>query len=427
MKSSTVAGAALGLGLAGVSSSYAANEKVRAAVIGVRGRGRSHIKGFNGLPNVDVVALCDVDERESAKRVGELEAAGAVKPRTYVDMRELLEQKDIDVVSIATPNHWHSLCAIWAMQAGKDCYVEKPCSHNVYEGRKLVQAAQTYNRICQHGTQIRSSLAVREAMELLRDGVIGDLYMAKGLCYKWRNTIGKKPDENAPSGVNYDLWLGPAPQRSFSANRFHYNWHWHWDYGNGDVGNQGVHQMDVARWGLGVGLPKKAQSMGGHYMFDDDQETPNTLVSTFEYPEQKKMLVFEVRHWVSNNENVGAPGRNSVGVIFYGSEGIMVIPSYNSYKVFLGRSHEPGPANQVGGNHFKNFVDAVVANDAKILNAPIEEGHVSSALCHLANVAYRVGRTIEFDPKTEQCLNCAEGDELLTRNYRAPYMIPEIT
>ena len=224
IKTSTAAGAALGVGLAGVSKAYAANEKVRAAVIGVRGRGRSHIKGFNALENVDVVALCDVDERESAKRVAELESAGAVKPKTYVDMRELFDQKDIDVIGIATPNHWHSLAGIWAMQAGKDCYVEKPCSHNVYEGRKLVEAARTYNRICQHGTQIRSSVAVREAMDLLRDGVIGDVYMAKGLCYKWRNTIGKKPDENVPSGVNYALWLGPAPQRAFSATSIHYNW-----------------------------------------------------------------------------------------------------------------------------------------------------------------------------------------------------------
>jgi predicted dehydrogenase len=310
------------------------------------------------------------------------------------------------------------------MQSGKDVYVEKPCSHNVWEGRQLLECAKKTGRICQHGTQIRSSAAVREGIKLLHEGVIGELYMAKGLCYKWRASIGRAKEEPVPEGVHYDLWLGPAPVRPFTKNRFHYNWHWHWDYGNGDIGNQGVHQMDVARWGLDVGLPTRVQSMGDHFMFDDDQETPNTQVATFQYPDEKKMLVFEVRHWITNGEDVG---RNSaVGNIFYGTEGIMIMPSYTSYKVLLGRNLEPGPAKDAGGDHYGNFIDAVRARDASILNAPIEEGHLSSALCHLANVAYRTQRTIRFDPEAERCIGDDEANELITRSYRDPFVVPKI-
>jgi len=327
---------AMGLGLLGRKTAWGqVNDELRVAVAGIRGRGRSHIGGFQGLPGVRVAALCDVDERLFSARVKNgFEKRNLPKPKLFVDLRKLLEEKDIDIVTFATPNHWHSLGSIWACQAGKDVYVEKPCSHNIYEGRKLVEAARKYRCIVQHGTQCRSSVALREAMQSLKEGVIGDVYMARGLCFKWRNTIGKTPNEPAPKGVHYDTWLGPAPKRPFSRNRFHYNWHWHWAYGNGDIGNQGVHQVDIARWGLGVGLPSKVQSMGHHFMFDDDQETPNTMVSTFWYPKEKKMLVFEVRHWITNHEDiVGSGGGNSIGVIFYGSKGYMVIPSYSKYQV----------------------------------------------------------------------------------------------
>ena len=252
-----------------------ANDTVRVAVVGMNGQGKEHIKEYTGMPKVELAALCDVDESVLAKRMKELEARN-LKPATYVDIRKLLEDKTIDAISTATPNHWHSLATICACQAGKDVYVEKPGSHNVWEGRKMVEAARKYNRIVQVGTQSRSSPALREAVEKLREGLIGDVYMARGLCFKWRDTIGRKPEEPVPAGVHYDLWLGPAPKRPFSQNRFHYNWHWNWEYGNGDIGNQGIHQMDLARWGLGVKLPTRVQSMGGHFMFDDDQETPNT-------------------------------------------------------------------------------------------------------------------------------------------------------
>lgn len=427
----SAAATALGLGLAASRQASAkVHDTIRAAVIGVKGRGGGHMSGLEGLDGVEVVAICDVDENILNRQADEFDKKTGRKVARHIDLRKVMDDKSIDVVSIATPNHWHSLAAIWACQAGKDVYVEKPCSHNVCEGRQLVNAARYYDRIVQHGTQIRSSEGVREAIQMLHDGIIGDVYYAKGTCYKWRNTIGRKPDSAPPEGAHYDLWLGPAPERAFSQNRWHYNWHWHWDYGNGDIGNQGVHQMDVARWGLGVGLPKRVQAMGGKFMFDDDQETPNTLISSFEYPgatpTQKKMLVFEVRHWISNEEagqSVGAG--NGVGNVFLGSDGILVIPSYNSYQFYMGRKKELGPSRSAGGDHFANFIGAVRKHDRSILNAEIEEGHLSSALCHFANVAYLKGETLEIDAGSEKCVN-ADTNHLLTREYRDPYLLPSI-
>jgi len=428
----TTAALAVGFNIAR-SAKASPNDTIRVAVVGIRGRGRSHIRGFHELPNVEVTAICDVDENVIAERLKNMEEWGVPKPKVYIDIRKLLEDKDIDVVSFATPNHWHALGTIWACQAGKDVYVEKPCSHNVWEGRKIVEAAKKYNRIVQHGTQMRSSVAIHAAIEFLRSGQLGEVYMAKGLCYKWRPSIGKVDGpQPIPKGVHYDLWLGPAPYKPLMRRRLHYDWHWFWDYGNGDIGNQGVHQMDIARWGLGVGLPNKVMAMGGHFMFDDDQETPNTMITAFEYPnpegggDKKKILQFEVRHWITNHEGgIGEGPSNTVGVIFYGSEGYMVVDSYRSWKTFFGKKREPGPYAFAGGNHFKNFIDAVRARDPKILNAPIEEGHLSSALCHLANVSYRLGRSLEFDPEKERFINDDEANALLTRKYREPFVVPE--
>ena len=428
----TVAGAALTLGLTSARTTRASvNDTIRAAVIGVKGRGMGHVHGLDALEGVETVAMCDVDEGILGQRADEFEKKTGRKIARFVDLRKLLDDKSIDVIGIATPNHWHSLAGIWACQAGKDVYVEKPCSHNVCEGRQLVNAARLYGRVVQHGTQIRSSAAIREAIQMLHDGIIGDVYHAKGLCYKWRNTIGRKPDSAPPAGLHHDLWLGPAPQRPFSQNRYHYNWHWHWDYGNGDIGNQGVHQMDVARWGLGVGLPTRVQAMGGKFMFDDDQETPNSLISTFEYPHEdptkSKMLTFEVRHWITNQEgSMSHDGGNAVGVLFFGSEGILELPNYHSYQFYFGRNREKGPGRAEGGNHFANFIDAVRQRDPGVLNAEIEEGHLSSALCHYANVAYLRGRTLEVDPTSEKCGGDDEANRLLTREYRAPYTPPNI-
>ena len=247
--------------------------------MGVHGQGRKHIRRYAEMPNVEIAAICDIDESVLNARVDDTGEGWQEASRGYTDLRKLLEDKSIDAVSIATPNHRHTLQTIWACQAGKDVYVEKPCSHNMFEARQIVAAAQKYNRMVQHGTNSRSGIA-REAVQQMREGMIGDVYMARGLCFKWRDTIGRKPAEPVPAGVHYDLWLGPAPLHAFTENRFHYNWHWFWDYGNGDLGNQGIHQIDMARWGLGVKYPTKVSAIGGHFMFDDDQETPNTLTAT---------------------------------------------------------------------------------------------------------------------------------------------------
>jgi predicted dehydrogenase len=400
-----------------------ANNRVRVAVVGVKGRGGEHIKGFSNLSksNVELAALCDVDESVLNQRLSQVEQNAGKKPLAFTDMRKVFEDKSIDVVSFATPNHWHALGTIWACQAGKDVYVEKPASHNIFEGRKMVEAARKYNRIVQHGTQIRSSEAIKEAIQKLREGVIGDVYMAKGLCYKRRDTIGKASEEAVPVGVHYDLWTGPAPLRPFTRNRFHYQWHWQWMYGNGDIGNQGVHQLDIARWGLGVKLPTKVQSMGGHFMFDDDQETPNTQVCAFMYPEEKKLLTFEVRHWDTPLEGTDL----RVGILFLGSKGYMEIPTYDEYRVFHGKDRTPGPASKNAGNHFVNFIDAVRSRRRETLNSEIEEGHLSTALAHLANISYRVGRTLTFDPQTETFPGDSEANKHLGRQYRAPFVVPE--
>ncbi|MEA2260145.1 MAG: hypothetical protein QOJ51_2970, partial [Acidobacteriaceae bacterium] len=250
-----------------------ANQRVRVAIIGLRGRGENHIQAYSALPNVEIAALCDIDDAVMRERLAQVQKLG-FQPKTYTDVRKVLDDKSIDAVSIATPHHWHALMTIWACQAGKDVYVEKPCSHNLWEGRQLVRAVAKYNRIVQHGTQTRSDPEVMGAVKKMQDGLLGDVYLSRGLCFKWRDTIGRTPVSPVPTGVDYNLWTGPAPLLPFTRNHFHYNWHWFWDYGNGDLGNQGIHQLDVARWGLGLGFPNKISAVGGHFMFDDDQETP---------------------------------------------------------------------------------------------------------------------------------------------------------
>lgn len=427
IKSSAAAAAAGTLGFNIKSHAGSPNGTVRVAVVGVRGQGNSHIKEYLKMPNVEIAAICDIDEKYRNQRIGEIEKASGKKPKDFVDVRKLLEDKSIDAISIATPNHWHSLIGIWACQAGKDVYVEKPCSHSYWEGKQLVAAARKYDRIVQHGTNSRSTVALREAMQKLREGVIGEVYMSRGLCFKWRDTIGKKTDGAVPAGVDYDLWTGPAPKRPFNENRFHYNWHWNWDYGNGDIGNQGIHEMDICRWGLGVTLPTKVSSMGGHFMFDDDQVTPNTMVSTLEFNKdgKKKLLVFEVRHWITNNEAGIGEGGNTIGNIFYGSEGYMAITGYNSYKTFLGKKQEPGPSRKEGGSNWENFIKAVRSRKREDLNGEIEEGHLSSALMHLSNISYRLGRSLDFDPVKEQVIKDPEANAMLRDKYRAPFVVPE--
>jgi len=434
-----------------------ANNRVRVAICGLHGRGNDHLENYAKIQNVEIAALCDIDASVLSQRLSQMDKMGLPKPATYVDVRKLLEDKSIDAISIATPNHWHSLMAIWACQAGKDVYVEKPCSHNLWEGKQLVRASQRYNRIVQHGTQIRSATAAREMVQKMKDGLIGETYMARGLCYKWRDTIGRAAVQPVPAGVDYDLWTGPAPVHAFTKNRFHYNWHWNWTYGNGDLGNQGVHQVDLARWGMGLGFPNKVSAIGGHFMFDDDQETPNDLNCAFEFdlPDGKRrMITFEVRHWITNHEaeigtqSLGTPepkrstgqaklgplagSHNTVGNIFYGSKGYLSTGDEDAvtYVAWLGRNQDQQPPVHGGAEkaHFQNFIDCVVSRNKADLKAPIEEGHISCGLVHLANASYRLGRTLNFNPETQRVIGDEEADRLLRdgdRGYRQPFVVPE--
>jgi predicted dehydrogenase len=394
------------------------NDRINVAVLGIRGRGSAHIDAFSKHPQTRVAALCDVDSNQFADRIKVVqERSDGKSPALVADLRRVMDDRTIDVVSIATPNHWHALAAVWACQAGKDVYVEKPVSHNVSEGRKIVEAARKYGRVVQTGTQSRSASGVNEAIAFLRSGKLGPIYLAKGLCYKPRGSIGIKADCPVPEGVNYNLWLGPAPERPFNPNRFHYEWHWNWDYGNGDIGNQGIHQMDVARWGLGMDtLPKHIVSSGGRFGYKDDGETPNTQVAAFRYDD--RMLEFEVRGLPTNDER-GV----KVGNLFYGPEGFLAING-DSWASYLGPKGEPGPRGSGGGDHFGNFVAAVQSRKPEMLHAEILEGHLSSALCHLANVSYRLGRALHFDPATESFGTDKEANAYLTREYRSPFTMP---
>jgi predicted dehydrogenase len=418
-------------------ASSSPTDKVRIACVGLRGRGKDHINGFTKLQNAELVALCDVDESVLNKSAAKVEELTKKRPATYSDLRKLLEDKSIDAISIATPNHSHTLQTIWACQAGKDVYVEKPCAHNMFEAKQIVAAARKYDRIVQQGSQSRSSVALQEAVLKMRDGLIGEVYMARGLCFKWRDTIGHTPEEPVPAGVDYDLWLGPAPKHAFTKNRFHYNWHWFWDYGNGDLGNQGIHELDIARWGLGVTYPTKVSAIGGHFMFDDDQETPNTIMANYEFNDggKKKMMEFEVRHWMSNHEGgigeakgkSGKPDPNTIGNLFYGSKGYMAIDGYATYKTWLGKEQEPGPERTAGGNHFQNFIDAVRSRKRADLTAEIAEGAISTTLIHLANISYRLGRTVNFDAASYACVNDKEANEMFTRPYRQGFVVPKLS
>jgi len=456
-KAATIGAATLALG----GRVLGANDRVRVAIVGLRGRGHDHLRGFAHVPGTEIAAFCDIDESVLAQRMGDAQKMGLAKPKSYGDIRKLLEDKDIDAISIATPNHWHSLMGIWACQAGKDVYVEKPCSHNTFEGGQLVKAVNKYNRICQHGSQSRSNPGMVEGIHHVQDGTIGDVYLARALCYKWRPTIGHAEPEPVPAGVNYDLWTGPAPMKPFTRNRFHYNWHWIWDTGNGEIGNQAIHEIDIARWGLGVRFPVLVSATGGHFMFDDDQQTPNVLNATYYFDSpngKRKMMEVEVRHWITNHEaEIGtgaygnsavppagltgrttkAPGdkqaalgpkdakTNTIGNIFYGSNGYLGIDGYDAYKTWLTNQAEPGPSGKKSGDHFANFIDCVRSRRAEDIHSPIEEGHISTTLVHLANASYRLGRTLRFDPENEQVVNDEEANTLLRGTYRAPYVVPE--
>jgi len=399
---------------------FSASDRIRVAVLGINGQGKSHIRDVMRQPNAVVATLCDPDMNlltAAAKTFGE-----NFKQKVAIeqDYRKVYDDPNIDAVTLATPNHWHALQSIYACQAGKDVYVEKPATHNIAEGRKLIEAAYKYNRIVQNGVQLRSSTAIREAVQHLRDGLIGHVYMARGLVFRSRPSIGNHGVSNVPAGLDYDLWCGPAPMVAFTRNLVHYNWHWHWNYGNGDVGNQGIHETDLCLWGLDVGLPERITSMGGKFLWDDAKEVPEIQTSIFHYPKQKKIIQFEVRHWFTNLED-GA----GVGNIFYGDKGYMVIKGYDTYDTYLGPNRELGPSGKAGGDHFKNWFDAIRARDMSIQHGPVETGHTSSALAHLGNISYRLGRQLQFDPVSERFIGDEDANAMLSREYRAPFVMPE--
>ncbi|MCK4966301.1 Gfo/Idh/MocA family oxidoreductase [bacterium] len=411
---------------------------INIAVAGIRSRGRSHYRRLAKIPNVNIVALCDVDENLFPERVAELEKLTGKKPKTYVDYRKLLEDKDIDAVALATPDHWHALHMIWACQAGKDVYMEKPISHNISEGRKMVQAARKYNRVVQAGTQSRSSYVVQEAIRLLKDGIIGDIYLGRGIVFGHRPNIGLLKDSPIPKGVHWDTFLGPAPYRPFNKNRFHYNWHWYWDTATSEFGNNGTHSIDRVRWGMGKRVhPVKIQCMGGFYSYKSDQEIPNVQVGSFQY-EDGTIVELEVRSLYSNAED-----NKKTGSFLYGTKGWMYIDHFEFRTYFgKGRKEEPGPSmsakseapkdkkvvqgfGSLDVEHLSNFIECVRSRRWQDLNADIQEGHMSTTMMHLGNIAFRTGRTLTFNPYAEKFVNDEDADSYLTKKYRHPYVMPD--
>ncbi len=454
--------------IAGTKSSgkvIGANDTIRVAVAGINGRGGSHIDSFAGGKQSQVTYLIDPDRRLFEKRIKHVERKGDKAPKCVQDFREALDDKNVDVLTIATPNHWHAPLTIFACQAGKDVYVEKPCSHNIHEGRIAVDMARKHGRIVQHGTQHRSGTKGLYAAELAKSGKVGKLLIARGMCYKNRGSINSKEAAPPPEGLDFNLWLGPAKEQPYHGNLVHYNWHWFWDFGNGDIGNQGVHEMDQARWGIpGATWPKSVMSIGGRFGYTDQGETANTQVAIFDYGETQ--LIFEVRGLKSDkyyDQGTGNTYHYEGGVLaggkFYpkGSTTGGELPA----KFNLSRSGS--------GNHTDNFIAAVRSRKSDELYADILEGHYSSGLCHLANASYRlatdepfdtrtktfgdnkdafesvermgrhlaangvkldglkyrVGKHLKFDGDKEKFIGDDAANALITRQYRAPFNIPE--
>ncbi len=455
------------------SSVLGANDEIRVAVIGFRGRGKDHISGLNKLREqghkVRITALCDVDSDVLSKGAAEFEKKGE-KVETYVDIRDLLQSKNVDAVTIATPNHWHSLGAIWSIQAGKDVYLEKPVSHNVWEGRQVVNAARKYGKIVQTGTQSRSSHAIRDAVKWVAEGNLGKIVISRGLCYKPRNSIGRVVGpQQVPPSLNYDLWLGPAELTELSRKELHYDWHWVWATGNGDLGNQGIHQMDIARWFLGeMELSPRVWSIGGRLGYVDDGETANTQVIYHDYA--RAPLIFEVRGLPEKkgSKNMDKFMGGGIAVIVHCEDGHVVVPNYHSATAYDKEGRELKKWNGAD-DHYENWIKAVRSRKVEDLNADILEGHLSSALCHTGNISHRVGglagdaqirqaikgdiggletyermlahltanevdlgetpltlgAVLEMNPRKERFTNNRLANEFLTRKYRKPFVVPE--
>ncbi len=470
LQSSAAIGAGSLFTIAGTRASgsvFGANDRIRIAVAGIRGRGQHHIREFASMKNVEVACLVDPDSRLYDSRSKQVSQKAGNTPACVADIREALDDKNIDAVSVATCNHWHSLITVWACQAGKDVYVEKPISHNVFEGRQCAKAAEKYGRIVQHGTQQRSSSSRAREVAAVRSGKYGKLLVAKGYCCKPRWSIGTKPVTAPPSGFDFNLWLGPAPKQDFHANLHPYNWHWFWDFGNGDVGNQGVHEMDVARWGIEGGtLPDQVWSLGGRFTPDspDNAETPNMLLTVMNFGEVT--LLFETRGLVAKRGTKAPPRK--VANEFYTTDGVIRDGKFHPKSGGKPIAVE-GAATVTPGGAFGSFIECVRNRDFDGVNCNAEVAHYSAALCHLGNISYRLGqtvpfnkqpktlgdnkevvasfemlkenlravdvklaettytlgRTLKFDAKAERFINDDQANQLLTRPYRQPFVVPE--
>ena len=414
VRSSVAAGVAAALPY---SRARGSNGDIRVAVAGIRGRGGGLIGSFHSSKGVRVVAVCDVDKNILEREVKRFKDRNE-KVDAYVDCRRMLEDKSLDVVAIATPDHWHIPLSAYSVVAGKDVYVEKPLSHTISEGRLLVNLARKHKRMVQHGTQSRSLDGFKEGIEYLRSGELGKIRMAKAINSQLRGPIGREADTATPPHVNYDLWLGPAPKRPFNPNRFHYNWHWFWDYGTGDIGNDGIHQIDIARWGLGVKMPGAVTCSGGQLFYNDDHQTPDTQIATFEY--EDVYLVYEMRLWTPYPHE----GHDN-GNIFYGDKGKMSI-GRRGWQVTLKNGKEGPGGPRGGGSHIENFLKAVRSRNAADLNADVEVGHNSAVLCHMANIAMRVGRRLKFDARREEFIGDGEANRYLTKEYRKGFELPTL-
>ncbi|MFH1737942.1 MAG: Gfo/Idh/MocA family oxidoreductase [bacterium] len=436
LKSSISAGAAAAV-LSPSLKALGANERIRIGLMGVGGRGSYLAPIFARLNDVEIVCLCDADSRAFSRCIDKVEEAQNKRPRTESDYRRMMEDKEIDAVINATPDHWHVLGTIAACQNGKDVYVEKPASHSIWEGRKMIEAARKYNRVVQLGTQTRSAEYASEAVELLRSGKIGKIHLVRVNNILMKNTLDPHPDEPVPNGLNYDMWLGAAPKRPFNRNHFQGGcWNWFWNYSGGDIINDGIHQMDFARWAIGQRYPKSVFSTGGIFHLRDGRDCPDTQIVTYDFDDFT--MVFELAMWTpyiiktsldirNSEEKMPDWPHNSTKIEIYGTDGMMTLGRHGGgYEIYgiEGEETTSHPGKEPTKDHIENFIQCM--RTRKKPNADIEEGHLSTVLCHLGNISYRVGsRKLYYDGKTETFIDDNEANQLVKRTYREPWVVPE--
>lgn len=400
------------------------NEKVVLGAMGTNSRGLYLAQSYAKIPNVEIGYICDVDSKVVDRTIEEIYKITGKRPKGITDIRKMLEIKDIDAVVVAPPDHWHAPATIMACQAGKHVYVEKPCSHNPHEGEMAVEAAKKYNRLVQMGSQRRSFSNVQAMVKELHDGVIGRTYYAKGWYTNHRLSIGHGKQVPVPANLNYDLWQGPAPRKPYQDNLIHYNWHWFWNWGTGEALNNGTHELDVIRWGLGVDYPNKVVSTGGRFHFNDDWQTPDTQNILYNFPNNT------AAEWESRSSNGFNIEQLSRGVVFYGDKGTLFYGSGNGYQVYDGDNklvkevkddtkvdgtNKVSPTEALDGFHLKNFIDGV--RGVAPLNCPIEIGFKSTLLPQLGNISYRVDRVLHINPTNGHILNDPEAQKLWSREY----------